>query len=442
MKARSNDQAAREGEQSKKRKAPDAPRSPSTHPKGKAHMDLAQQSIRSFLPSPSFFVREKNHSSRRNAITHSNSAPAGSRSSRSREAGGKKNAEEKIEQKHVCDSESSVRSDGMVCVDGASNDIDSWIRPRQPRLGGDSSGNGSVPRTATPSGDEIVRSGNGDVGPGVTNSNADRPSLPLSGGVGKTAGAGPSGPGRLSVRAVLGGKGGVVTTERGLKRTINTGKDGRSHMGRAIAKWAWEYFCAPWGTEESIGDADATNEFAALHPPPQGINATVAKLNTDRQPRSQDGCGSMAISKLSSETYLALPRHLSGDKGPTAMGRTRGLPAGGVSCGWDGGESGLPEDKARKISAALGHTLKRRPPPLYFQHDGHSRSVVGVLWPEGRENAKSARGANVGGDRGSLGMDRRGCVQQPGNLLVFDPSHSGTDILRALDDKQKKGWGR
>ena len=105
-------------------------------------------------------------------------------------------------------------------------------------------------------------------------------------------------------------------------------------------------------------------------------------------------------------------------------------------------------------------TQARPPPPLYFQHDGHSRSIVGVLLPggagqvadqgsrgrcqagagAGRSTENKARGrAARGGGGGKGGIHPR----RPGSLLVFDPSQHGSDIRRALDrEGTKRSWNR
>lgn len=75
--------------------------------------------------------------------------------------------------------------------------------------------------------------------------------------------------------------------------------------------------------------------------------------------------------------------------------------------------------------------LPYAPPPLYLQHDGHSRTVVGVLWSE-QKNLKNLK-------KGSAPVGSR---QQPGTLLIFDPSHKGSEIRDALMDYGSLRWCR
>lgn len=91
---------------------------------------------------------------------------------------------------------------------------------------------------------------------------------------------------------------------------------------------------------------------------------------------------------------------------------------------------------------------------ILLQHDGHSRSIVGVRLPgEGGAHAKrqgGSEGCEGRACRGGAGRDGGSVVgrgggggkkRQPGSLLVFDPSHAGMEIRDALDDTQKARWG-
>ncbi|CAM9152532.1 unnamed protein product [Choristocarpus tenellus] len=90
---------------------------------------------------------------------------------------------------------------------------------------------------------------------------------------------------------------------------------------------------------------------------------------------------------------------------PFAFGET--VPSSGVGLAREGRDSDEKE--------------ARSPPPLYLQHDGHSRTVVGMerRW----------------------GMKGGGKVEAVDTLLVFDPSHRGKEIKSALQNGGT-GWAR
>ena len=74
-------------------------------------------------------------------------------------------------------------------------------------------------------------------------------------------------------------------------------------------------------------------------------------------------------------------------------------------------------DGAHKESPSQPLMLSYRS-PLYFQHQGHSRTIVGI---ERRRKGDSSKGETI-------------------NLIVLDPSQGTDDIVRAL--RERNGWER
>ena len=68
-------------------------------------------------------------------------------------------------------------------------------------------------------------------------------------------------------------------------------------------------------------------------------------------------------------------------------------------------------------------------PPLYFQHDGHSRTVIGIerYKPTGGKGKRRAECNTTCSSEGYLY-----------NLLLLDPSHKTKDLVAAFDTS--KGW--
>lgn len=68
-------------------------------------------------------------------------------------------------------------------------------------------------------------------------------------------------------------------------------------------------------------------------------------------------------------------------------------------------------------------------PPLYFQHDGHSRTVIGIerYKPTGGKGKRRAESNTTCSSEGYLY-----------NLLLLDPSHKTKDLVTAFDTG--KGW--
>ncbi|CAM9167695.1 unnamed protein product, partial [Hapterophycus canaliculatus] len=225
-------------------------------------------------------------------------------------------------------------------------------------------------------------------------------------------GGGPGG--RGGGRHGGGGRGGRRGRKKGRKNG-SIGKDAGDRMGKALTEWAWRYFSTPWFTEEE-------DERVSSH----GGGGDVRSSPPPSQPREPTRPG----------TEAAAPFALRHGSSNGMVGEIGG-----------GSSRGGTQEKARV----------RPPPPLYFQHDGHSRSIVGVLLPEGggahatREGGNEgcegrARGGGAGPGGGSVAGRGRGGgggrKRQPGSLLVFDPSHGGREIRDALDDIQKARWGR
>lgn len=68
----------------------------------------------------------------------------------------------------------------------------------------------------------------------------------------------------------------------------------------------------------------------------------------------------------------------------------------------------------RSIQLNKNQVIASEKPPLYFQHDGHSRTIVGI----------------------QVTSQQKGGQQY--NLLIFDPGHKTQDLERSLKDN--KGW--
>lgn len=202
-----------------------------------------------------------------------------------------------------------------------------------------------------------------------------------------------------------------------------------------MLEWAWEYFSTPWNTEK-------------------------VSTATDKRQQSQTGSLTERTSALECFGMDQRPR----------PARTRGESL----CAWDdGGGTGADfsqssatcdtadsrgdgdgslahdseKDEQRQCGEGNPSFPARLPPPLYLQHDGHSRTVVGVLWPDIRSRAGHGGGVGVG--RGGVNSARRaggsiagheGAGGRPGSLLVFDPSHSGLEIRDALANGDTMRW--
>lgn len=68
-------------------------------------------------------------------------------------------------------------------------------------------------------------------------------------------------------------------------------------------------------------------------------------------------------------------------------------------------------------------------PPLYFQHDGHSRTIIGI------ERYKPTQGKAKRRAESSATCSSEGFLY---NLLLLDPSHKTNDLVAAF--KTGKGW--
>ena len=68
-------------------------------------------------------------------------------------------------------------------------------------------------------------------------------------------------------------------------------------------------------------------------------------------------------------------------------------------------------------------------PPLYFQHEGHSRTIIGI------ERYKPTEGKAKRRAESSATCSNEGYLY---NLLVLDPSHKTKDLVAAF--RTGKGW--
>ncbi|CAM9155500.1 unnamed protein product [Scytosiphon promiscuus] len=159
----------------------------------------------------------------------------------------------------------------------------------------------------------------------------------------------------------------------------NIGKEAGDRMGKALMEWAWQYFCTPWAAEEGDGSGLSLCSEGDVRPSP-----------------------------------------------PPSQLREPGCP-GGEAVASSGAIEGFEPSSSSGMGSTRAKARARPPPPLYFQHDGHSRSIVGVLLPGGGGAQAKHQGSNK---------------RQAGSLLVFDPSHVGSELVDALGDTQKALWGR
>lgn len=205
---------------------------------------------------------------------------------------------------------------------------------------------------------------------------------------------------------------------------------GGTGCGQAVVEWAWEYFCTPWNTEKVYPAANKPKRSPA-GPSIEGAR-TFECSGTDERPQSvgirgeplfvRDDAGEMGTDCSESSSSICDTTHSGGDGGRAyGRGKREQRP-------W--GEESPPSPACRL------------PPPLYLQHDGHSRTVVGVLWPEGRNRVGRGGGAGVGREDRSVAGHEGAGRGRPGNLLVFDPSHAGPEIRDALANEDNLRWCR
>lgn len=240
----------------------------------------------------------------------------------------------------------------------------------------------------------------------------------------------PIGAGRGSRRGGGRNAGGIRRGGRG--KTWDEG----NRMGRAIAEWAWAYFCSSWGGEEfSRGNTDGLIAGGCASGYLDALQSSQTDARTGGSVDAFSAEGECHAKSVSASKEAATTGMMSADM------ITRERPDAGKVSAVETDASSPTEDANRM----------RRPPPLYFQHDGHSRSVVGVLWPQGRGDARclDERIADAG-ERKAGGSEGRSSAaaaaaaggRQPASLLVFDPSHPGWEIRNALDDRRKLRWNR
>lgn len=306
---------------------------------------------------------------------------------------------------------------------------------KERRVASDPSGEGPAPLAVRP------RSG-GHRGPDSRESNAARAGSGTSGergGLGDERWAW-----RRRDQLTLGG-GRWQAGRRG--RCGSVGKKAGRRMGRAIIEWTWEYFRTSW----DVGQAFAVSSCSFPAHSCEGLRN--AKSNT-----------ATARSRLCEPGTLLSTR-------ASPWGTVEARAEGSYSNKGGGGNAGEGDIVARGAPATMDENMSqngedarvtrtRPPPPLYFQHDGHSRSIVGVFrsgasgQSAGHERGRRWRclaDIGVGHGTGNEGIgpaDRdfeAGDFHPPrlGSLLVFDPYHPGSVIRRALDDKgTKRSWCR
>ncbi|CAM9418712.1 unnamed protein product [Discosporangium mesarthrocarpum] len=135
--------------------------------------------------------------------------------------------------------------------------------------------------------------------------------------------------------------------------------------GEAVASWVWQYFHTPWKPLEfcTRASAEVTTGGKMSSEPPSTLSGTADKLVEEE-----------------------------GGKGGGGE-EERGIGQAGAGAGKGGGE-------------------EIDPPPLYFQHDGHSRTIIGME----RKWVKKGTGE-----------------EELNTLLVFDPAHRGREIKATLE---------
>lgn len=284
----------------------------------------------------------------------------------------------------------------------------------------------------------ISNSGDGNTPVVLSIENTTRsPSLFFTGGTGNGAENRPSNNARFPPsRGTRGGRRGRGSAGRGRRGDGNgtAAKYAENGMGQAVVEWVWEYFGKPWGTVE---------ELSGCTPGP----LVPVQSRESQAPAESDGgvrSGSTSQGRLLVPTVdlSSNTAALSRDHSNVSLDDLTKRGQASLRCGRDGGQgqTGATEAQSAERGSAIYDAVGgRRPPPLYFQHDGHSRSVVGAVYGDAsrksRGNVIDGGGEGDGGARGGGERGRR-------SLLVFDPSQAGKDVREALDNTQNMRWGR
>lgn len=211
-------------------------------------------------------------------------------------------------------------------------------------------------------------------------------------------------------RSVRRGK--LRRNRRGSKAT-GQGSSLDEGCGRSVIQWAWEYFGTPWCSEESAAR------------PYSGQCGYTARKGTTVTYRHEG----LSAPRTSQENEV-LVNEENEQVGCISAWKPRDRQeAGGITshAHRDKRKNHCQESKPSDILVP-DQILSHHPPPLYLQHDGHSRTVVGVLRPVGEA------GPGGGAHKNSKG--------QQSMLLIFDPSHDGAEISNALSDRYSMKWCR
>lgn len=240
------------------------------------------------------------------------------------------------------------------------------------------------------------------------------------------------------------GRGQALRASSSNSNTSNASAMMGTGCGQAVVEWAWDYFCTPWnvgGEEESLVGKSESSSAAAVGYSRGGKSCVSDESDTEQahgRPTVPREVRSSIQDEKEEMTAYFLDFLCSGDSAGACDG---GAGRGSTRDDEQVRDRPRRQDGGERSSAGIS---RRLPPPLYLQHDGHSRTVVGVLWPQGRStaglggDAATSRGRRSGSGSGG----REGARRCPGSLLVFDPSHAGSELRGALANEGNMRWCR
>ncbi|KAL3161056.1 hypothetical protein ABBQ38_009439 [Trebouxia sp. C0009 RCD-2024] len=253
----------------------------------------------------------------------------------------------------------------------------------------------------------------------------------------------------------------IIDFTGGLKNpNIQTNKDGEEvHMGVACDGCGVCPIVGPRYNSQVVINHDLCDQCHAL--PDSDSVAPFRRVQNQSAPHSKSGV--TTDPKLADRNQQGTLPHLrlmewvwnyfvdsstesdtQHDKSSTRAGAVHAQPSkqDSGSSHWRGQE----EDQSRKQQRTDGHKQQTAPssspspssrhviiktgkPPLYFQHEGHSRTIIGIeRYKPTQGRAKRQADSNAtSGNEGYLY-----------NLLLLDPSHKTKDLVAAL--KSGRGW--
>lgn len=243
------------------------------------------------------------------------------------------------------------------------------------------------------------------------------------------SGAGP-GPG-LPLQAQAQGGGRPASAAAGAEAEA-----GAQHMHQLLVDWVWRYFS---------GRHAPTQALCQLPPRPA---AGAAAPSTDA-----DGSGGTGGAGSSRADKAGPPPHADADAVGNGGGRSSSdaVTAGPGHQQGPGGEVALPHAAAATVVLRPSPVVQTGLPPLYFQHEGHSRTIIGVerrrVSASSMGGGRGGRGAGRGAGSGPRGFGRAGGGGGGGGtdvevvtLLVLDPGVPVGALEGAL--ASRRAWQR